>query len=899
MPDLGLTKAILRGIKGSKAVRPVEGVKPKPVVEPKPVIEEPQNVVAPQDELIAPPRDVPAVPEPPVDPIKPTLPPDSPVVDEEARRLSRASLGDYDLDEIHQTNFDTITTTDEIKAVIADRAEQNIGKIDIARRGEITNEQLGKLASELGSSEDIVQQVLERQSGQTLSPELILASRQVLNASADRLRNLAVKISTGQGSDIERIQFRRQMQFHDEYQTAFMGARAESGRALNAFGIPTGDNPQHLAALKQTVDSMYGRDTDDLARMVADIDSIEGVGKFTRDYTRSKLVGAVQELYINSILSGFRTQEVNTIGNAMFPVANIAETAVAAQMGKMLPGKSHVMPGEATALAYGAITGWRDALRLARKSFKIGESLDGHQKFEGHTKRAISAQNFEITSPNLGAAIDAIGTFIRLPTERGMAPTDEFFKAMAYRSELARMAARNAMERANLEGLGPEDVTKLVREFMDNPPPAAVQSGENYALSMTFQTPLGEIGTGLQKGMQNLPGGFIVAPFIRTPINLFKAGLLERSPLAVFSRQFREAMKKGGPERDMAVARVSMGTLTVASIAVAVGSGSITGGGPQNYAARKTLLASGWQPYSIRWEDDDGNVVYQSYARAEPFAYVIGATADAVEIYGAIGSDTDDLKSEQEQTNSAVAAIVAGVANNTMSKTFLSGVADFTGALDDPKRYMAGYLDNLAVAIVPYSAFRRQAAQLQDPLFREAWTLTEKLKVNSGIPGWSEDAPPRRDVFGQPMMRPSGSLTGTASIFPSSKESTDPVLTEIVRLQVETGTVSIGMPSKRVEGMKLTTNEYDQLVRISRSEPVLGGMTLHDAVENLMTTSVYLTSTPDFQSVLIKDLQHRADKAGRFEMMRENPEFAEKLDSYRYRKRSVLYGGEDVLRLGQ
>ncbi len=887
MPDFGL-KELAAGIKASKAVRPVGEAleKAKP---PKPPAE-----------VLEPVSPAPAIPEPPAAPLTPSLPVER--VDAEARRISSLNLGEYDLDAIHQTNFDTITTTDGLKAVIADTAERNVGKIDVARRGEITHEQLGKLASELNASEDVVKQVLERQSGGTLSPEVILASRQVLNASADRLKTLADKITTGQATDIERLQFRRQMQFHDEYQTAFMGARAETGRALNAFGIPVGDNPKHLTALKQTVDTMYGKDTDELAAMISQIDNVEGIGKLTREYTRSKVAGTLQEVFINSILSGFRTQEVNTIGNVLFQVMNVTETATAAQLGKMLPGKSHVLPGEAFALTYGAITGWRDALKLAKQSFKEGRSLDSIGKYEGNrTNRAISVNNYEITDPTLGAAVDALGTFIRAPTERGMAPTDEFFKAVAYRAELSRVAYRNAMAQAELQGLPPAETSKLITQFMDAPPSTVVQMGEDWAHYVTFQSPLGSIGNDLKKGIQNTPGTFLITPFIRTPVNIFKAGLLERSPLALFSKQFREALDKGGPERDLAVARVAIGTLTVASIAAAVHSGSVTGGGPPDPAARKVLLSTGWKPYSFRLEDEAGNVTYQSYARAEPLAYVIGATADAAEIVAAIGEDGgDDLKSEQERVNNMIAAITAGVANNSMSKTFMSGVADFSEALSDPKRYMSNYLEGMASAMVPYSAFRRQFSQLQDPLLREAWTFSEKLKVDSGIPGWSENAPPKRDIFGKPVERPAGAILGTASAFPDSEESIDPVLREIVKVMTDTGTVPVAMPSKRIEGMKLNTEEYDQLVRISRTEPVLGGRTLHEALDDLYASNVYNDSTPDMKAVLMRNLQQKADQAGRAQLEQDNPSFATRLESYRYKKRSVMFGtDEPVLNLAK
>ena len=114
-------------------------------------------------------------------------------IDERARAVSRATLGDFDLDATHQTNFDTITTTDDVKAVIAEAADRNALLIEESRRGTISNEQLKGLAADLNMEQDIVRAVLERESGGVLRPEVILGARQVLNASADRVLQLGKK----------------------------------------------------------------------------------------------------------------------------------------------------------------------------------------------------------------------------------------------------------------------------------------------------------------------------------------------------------------------------------------------------------------------------------------------------------------------------------------------------------------------------------------------------------------------------------------------------------------------------------------------------------------------------------------------------------------------------------
>ena len=937
MPDFGLTKLVLRAAREAKVTRPaaealptaiagaatppaaavpgsppasaIAGPAPAQIPNPTPAVPVQPSaapaaaaVPTPAAAVVQPPAGAVAPVEVPVTPAAPRLP--SPLmpevnIDERARAVSRATLGDFDLDATHQTNFDTITTTDDVKAVIAEAADRNAPLIEESRRGTISNEQLKGLAADLNMEQDIVRAVLERESGGVLRPEVILGARQVLNASADRVLQLGKKIATGGATDIERLQFRRQVQFHDEYQRQFMGARAETGRALNAFGIPVGieNEPMRLKALQQAVDTMHGADTDALAAMVAQLDTAEGIGRFTREYSRSRVAGVLQELFINSLLSGPKTHIINAQGNALFSMMNVFETAVAARLGKMLPGADHVEIGEASAILFGQMTGFRDAMRVAAKSFREGRALDAAMKYTGHTDRAISTANLFRDSqphPSVAAALDLIGAAIRLPTERVMAPTDEFFKMMAFRGELARNAYLHAMDVTQSKVMTEDEIAQVIKDFMENPPQRVLSVAEDQVQIMTFQEPLGPIASKWQSALSKTPGAFFIAPFIKTPVNIFKAGLMERSPLALFSEKVRRDIAGGGRARDMALAKLSMGSLTVGTVAIMAASGSITGGGPQNPDARRALEADGWQPYAFVIPNEDGTVTYQSYARAEPLAYVIGATADAVEV-GAYLDYDDEMKDEAQASSDALAAVVAGVANNTMSKTFLQGVADFSEAMADPKRYMTQFLTSTGTALIPYSSFRRQAAQMDDPVLREAWTLTDKISTSSGIPGWSEKAPPRRDVFGEPMYRKGGSLLGVMSPFPDSTTKVDPVMDEVLSIMNQTRTVPIAMPGRRIENLKLTVEEYDELVTYSRRDPLPDGLTFKEHLQDLMDSQAYQLATPDYKVVLFKQVQNVADQVGRAMLEQNNQAFSDRLADRRLLKQKNMFGAEAVI----
>lgn len=808
----------------------------------------------------------------------------------EANRVLDLDFGDYNQLDDHQINFDMIDTTDDIKAVIGSVADDNVGAINKARRGKISHDQLQTLADELGTDKDVIEQVMKRQAGEAFGPEVILAARQVLGSSAKRILTLAEKVRMGEATQREMLQFRRQLDFHREYQGQLMGARAEAGRALNAFGIPTGDSPREIARLSELVETTGGAgDLMRTARELEHIDSVEGLNKLTQTSRLEKVQSVLIENFINSILSGVKTHVINTSGNALFQGMHIAETAVAARIGRFMGTEEGVAVGEASAQMYGVMTSWRQALKTAQVAFKTAEPSDQVMKFEGTVNKAISADNLEL-SGGLGRAVDLLGTIIRAPTERIMLPVDEMFKVFARNGDIARQAFREGDRVAALSG-DPEDAAKVIQEFLRNPPKQALDEAQAAALYKTFQNPLGEAGQAVQKAINKVPGARFVAPFIRTPINIFKAGLLERSPIAVFTRTFQQNIKAGGAARDLALARVSMGSLTAGSMAMYAANGQITGGGPSNPQAREALKATGWKPYSFVYTVD-GKTTYQSYQRAEPLAYVIGATADLVEIqnYG-----DDDLDSDDERVSDISAAIVAAIAENTTNKTFLQGVSDFTKMMDDPKRYAKSWGQNLLTAQIPFSGLRRDLTRIQDPYARTAWDLTEKMKASSGYAGYIEDVPANLDLYGDPKYHPAGSILGIMSPFPDSKRTTDEVKLEVVRVMNASRQVPISKPSRRIDGVKLTTKEYYDLMQLSRKIIEDGeGNTFHEALSEAMNSDLYADATPDMRATLLKEVQRNFDKWARIELEEENDGLKLRLETRRAKKDMLMFGLEEL-----
>jgi hypothetical protein len=190
-----------------------------------------------------------------------------------------------------------------------------------------------------------------------------------------------------------------------------------------------------------------------------------------------------------------------------------------------------------------------------------------------------------------------------------------------------------------------------------------VKQAEASARYYTFQKELGENGKRIQQLANNTPGVKIILPFVRTPINLLKfAG--ERSVFAPAMGEVRAAIRQGGRARDEALARITLGSGLSTAAVMAAMEGKISGGGPADFREQAALKQGGWQPYSVKIGDQ-----WVSYQRFDPTSMLVGAAADFAEV-GKYATD--------EEGDAFALNVLLAVAKNITSKTWLSGLSDFS-----------------------------------------------------------------------------------------------------------------------------------------------------------------------------------------------------------------------------
>lgn len=702
-------------------------------------------------------------------------------------------------------NFARINTPDDVKAVIGQMADTYKGNIDEARRGVQNNEATKELADSLGMS---VEDVLSRRKGQGFNAEEALAARKLWASSGETLIEAAKKAADPNAGPADQVAFRKAMSIHYAIQAEVIGARTETARALQAWSIPAGSGEAQARQIQLLLDQSGGAaQSQELAKRVAMLDaagvSPEALNAAVRRGWGATSMDAVKEFWINALLSGPKTHIVNATSNLSVAFQQIYERGVAAKIARLRGLGDGVVEGEATVMAYAAISGLKDHFRVAAKSLKTGETGYTLGKVELAREGAISSDAFRLGSETaLGRAVDYVGAAVRSPG-RALGAADEFYKSMGYRMELHAQSLRQAVR----EGKTGKALNERMQEIIENPPEHIKINAADAALYNTFTNQLGEFGKAVSN-LRNIdaplnPLPFIL-PFLKTPMNIAKYSF-ERSPVAPLVGQWRADVAAGGARKDIALARMATGTAIMAIASDFAASGVISGAGPQAAGKREALERQGWQPYSIKVGER-----WYSYNRTDPFGMTMGAAADYNEYMSNGEMDPEDVDEWQE----VAAGMVTVVSNATVSKTYLRGFADFVDIMTDPTRNSEGYIKNFVGSFVPSVVGAGEG--IGDPIQRE--TNSPMDAVLAKLPGLSDRLTPKRDLWGEEKTNESQLGKAYDALAPITtkgvKESA--IDSELVRLGL--GVERIGKKTN-FDGVAVNLKDwpevYDEYVRLS------------------------------------------------------------------------------------
>lgn len=592
----------------------------------------------------------------------------------------------------------------------------------------------------------------------------VLAAREYLLTNSEQIVEFAKRIDMNDGNQVSQLY--EMMVRHSALYDEVRGITGQSGRLLNQFRMMAKSNKSEVDFVKEIMDNSGLKD-----RMP---ELIEKLGALPARQ-RHKLIKQVTdnpnqwdafvETYINSLLSGPQTHVVNMLSTAGATAWAAGERYLASAIGKVTRSADRVRFGEANAYAFGMLQSGKDSARALGRTLATGDphiqvgqsqwidpigkiEVDRHRAF---SREGLSAGMDRITQhvprgvrDTVGGIVDNVGEWVvRLPGRLILAE-DAFMKSMNYRMELNAQAYRHAYREIAQGKVSKADMGKRVRELVEAPPTELHNAAMDSARYITFTNPLMERGRKLQSVLGH-PVAKLIFPFVRTPINIFKFAV-ERTPAAPFLKEFRDAWRKGGASRDMALAKVMMGSSLGALVAHYAADGFFTGSAPKDPDTLRAFYDRGLQPYSFidkeGWFGEPGTAY--SYFRFEPIGTLFGVASDFAQIAG---------MATEEEAGEIAAMISASITQNFVNKTYMQNLSGLLNVFEDPERYGPAYIQRLIASMaVPTGV--AQYNRTQDPFLRRAETIIEAIKARA--PGYSEEVAPHVNVWGQEVMLEGG-----------------------------------------------------------------------------------------------------------------------------------------------
>lgn len=364
--------------------------------------------------------------------------------------------------------------------------------------------------------------------------------------------------------------------------------------------------------------------------------------------------------------------------------------------------------------------------------------------------------------------------------------------------------------------------------------------------------------TSAQKDIQDLVAKHawmrVIVPFIRTPINLLKFPL-QRLPVGYNKRlaassgflkkvhmRYQADILSGDPIRKAAAeGRIRAGWFMYGGLISLAASGTVTGQGPTDPAQRRSLMATGWRPYSVKVGGR-----YVSYGRLDPFSTVLGLSADTFEY---ISAASRDGSINEDWFTPLLQAGVYSLANNIANKSYLAGISRITSSLVDPigNGNFSELVEKQATSYVP-KALSQFTVVTDDSYMRKTYGLMEAMK--NQIPFMAGNIESMRNYMGDKMEYVDSSFASRAfsviNPFLSSKYKNDSVLDSLASLEYGfqspeprlKGKSFLDMRKFEVEGRSAYDYYQERVGKV-----VIGGKTHRERLESLFNSTWFLKAT--------------------------------------------------------
>lgn len=791
------------------------------------------------DEPVVPSRPVVPQAEPSAEPVGsvPNTPKDIPSANESFKDKTTPLV-----DKAGNIRVDLLDTKEALTQIIKDVAEQNKDFL-ASRNNNITSQDMIELAESAGvKNTDINMEALEALTAEDGIPiaSRIYGLRQALIQSANAVWELTRgddEIAYVQGvTRLLNVQ-KYLSQVTAEWGRAGLGFKSMAEQAKNAQELSEFFQNNLGKSLEQVKSDM------EKTKHLNDPSQVAG---FSKDVQKASLGEMGLEIFRNYLISGPITHMTYAAGNKLFALYKaFPETLARAAVGAIHEAVvghpiERVYAGEAGEGLYAMLYGQRDGLRAAWESLKAGQTLP------------LPGEDVASTPFTRSRAVPGLlGSVVRAPGERMVAPIHSFDRTVGYLTNRAQLIYRQAKS----EGLDGDGLSQRIAELEKNTPDEITKGAVSEATSQSLMDRPGETTRkflNLIRSEINLPvlgrtqPGSFLAPFVTVVSNINKQGILDRGPLGVFSKSVRDDIfgKNGVFAQDTAIAKMGLGVAVVGTVAGLTIQGIMNGRASSNYHQAVIDQRVEGLPNSIRI----GDMTYEYNKLGIP-GVMMSMASDLTTASMIVSKNPEHA----EAYEAGASYMIHSLGQMFLQEGMMSGVSDMLNAVEDSDRYGPSYVRNmLSTAVVPFSVGASQIAHLTDPYQREVHTNYQAI-LNK-IPGKSEDLQPKIDVWGQPI--PNKEYWG---VYAQQVEN-DPVDQALKSSGYYPAPVE-----RKIRGISLTDGEYhDYAVKsgtIARMmvEPIinmpqfgqLSATTRHDMIQNAIRSA--RSSAAD--SVMMQSMQ--------------------------------------------
>jgi len=729
------------------------------------------------------------------------------------------------------------------------------------------------------------------------------------------------------------------LDLHADLQLSVKGMQTAAARATAAGRIRTAD-----AIGDATLDRLaqFGGSAK-VQKLAAQLRATKGnkkaAAKVIREANKRTWIGVVNEVWLNAILSGIRTHVMNIGSNSI----NMAMRPAQRMVGGFVQRDMAVVEKGAREYFYLGSEIFDSIAYLATAS-KYGKESALHNAFRSWWREdgvLDTASKFDFNQSGNGRMIGGLGGKILRGPGRTLQAEDEFFKQLIFRSRLkanvmvtsrkltdeqlgemgylSREAyiedtLKNAL--LNKEALAskwdemvaygkvaddPETRAKFIEENIGtyNHSSKMAQEALVQAREATFTTPLrdGTLGKTVQDSINKHPILRQVMPFIQTPTNILRVSF-ERVPiLGVYAGQQRKILREGTPdEKAMVYGQQAVGFTFAAGAIWMAYNGRITGGGPSyNKDLNKAKLwnaSPDWMPYSVNVGSSE-NPNWIELKKLDPHGMIFGIAGDVVEMLE-FGRENPD-----PEIMDIIAMLGVSVANNVMSKTYLSSLSDtmnlFNGAASPFE--LQQFAENRAASMVPYSGLAYQLNQAGDDHMRDLREFTDKVK--SRVFGMN-NAPVKHDwLTGEAVDTPEYMMSFIRQKKMDSGEHRAAAVFEELR---NIGHGFTG-PQRSIEGMELPSEVFQKYNELVGTIKISGYGTLLDAMEKKMGTREYkqasegaeanpIDTANDPRVILLNGVINGYKKQARLELYKLYPKLEQDVTNNKKINFSLKRGGD-------